>query len=77
MSDIESMIDRADEEKKRRRENEFEAYLGDGLYARFDGWHVILTAPRLGGDHFVGLEPEVLVAFEKWLKQVRAARHAT
>jgi len=74
MTDIESMIDRADLEKKRRRENDFETYLGDGLYVRHDGWQVILTAPRDGGAHFVCLEPEVLAAFERWLKQVREAR---
>jgi hypothetical protein len=28
-----------------------ETYLGDGLYASFDGWQVKLRAPRDGGDH--------------------------
>lgn len=38
-----------------------EIYLGDGLYARFDRFGMlILRAPREGGDHWVGLEPEVL-----------------
>lgn len=36
-----------------------ETYLGDGLYASFDGFMIILRAPRTGGDHFVGLEPVV------------------
>lgn len=43
-----------------------EEYLGDGLYASFNGHTIILRAPRAGGDHWVALEPEVyaaLVAF--------------
>jgi hypothetical protein len=36
-----------------------EQYLGDGLYASFDGYHIWLRAPREGGDHIVGLEPAV------------------
>ncbi len=37
-----------------------ETYLGDGLYASFDGFMVTLRAPRRGGDHWVGLEPDVM-----------------
>ena len=33
-----------------------ETYLGDGLYASFDGWQIKLRAPREGGDHEVFLE---------------------
>jgi hypothetical protein len=33
-----------------------EEYLGDGLYASFDGWQICLRAPRENGDHFVYLE---------------------
>jgi hypothetical protein len=33
-----------------------ETYLGDGLYASFDGWQIRLRAPREGGDHVVFLE---------------------
>jgi hypothetical protein len=33
-----------------------ETYLGDGLFASFDGWQVKLRAPRDGGDHVVFLE---------------------
>lgn len=39
-----------------------EVYLGDGCYARFDGWSIWLRAPRDNGDHLVALEPDV---FEK------------
>jgi hypothetical protein len=33
-----------------------EIYLGDGLYASFDGWSIWLRAPRAGGDHYVALD---------------------
>jgi hypothetical protein len=36
-----------------------ETYLGDGLYASFDGYHVTLRATRSDGDHWVALEPGV------------------
>ena len=36
-----------------------ETYLGDGLYASFDGYHIWLRAPRQDGDHRVALEPAV------------------
>lgn len=48
-----------------------ETYLGDGLYASFDGWSFTLRAPREGGDHEVMLEPAVLDAFEQFVGQVR------
>ena len=36
-------------------------HLGDGLYAQFDGFSVILSAPRAGGTaHWVGIEPTVM-----------------
>ena len=44
-----------------------ECYLGDGLYASFDGDQVILRAPRDGGDHIVALEPEVVAALVTFL----------
>jgi hypothetical protein len=44
-----------------------ECYLGDGLYASFDGWQIVLRAPRPGGAHWVGLDPEVISAFGAFL----------
>jgi hypothetical protein len=38
-----------------------ETYLGDGLYASFDGYQIVLRAPRELGNHFVYLEPFVFV----------------
>lgn len=49
-----------------------ETYLGDGLYASWDGWHFRLRAPRDGGDHWVALEinPEALSRFMDFVAQV-------
>ncbi len=53
-----------------------ETYLGDGLYASFDGWQILLRAPREGGDHFVGLEPDVYRALREWIERYpRLAAH--
>jgi hypothetical protein len=40
-----------------------ETYLGDGLYASFDGYQFKLRAPREASDHEVYLEDGVLSAF--------------
>jgi hypothetical protein len=40
-----------------------ETYLGDGLYASFDGQSFKLRAPRENGDHEVFLDPEVMRQF--------------
>ena len=40
-----------------------DVYLGDGLYASFDGYQFVLRAPRADGEHWVALEPDVLKAF--------------
>lgn len=52
---------------------EVETYLGDGLYASFNGEYIRLRAPRIGEDHIVYLGPEVLVAFEQYIEKVKEA----
>jgi hypothetical protein len=49
-----------------------ETYLGDGLYASFNGWQIILRAPRRGGDHTVALEPEVYENLTKYAAHLKA-----
>jgi len=46
-----------------------ETYLGDGLYASFDGWYFCLRAPREEGDHMVFLEPRVLQEFMAYVME--------
>jgi hypothetical protein len=48
-----------------------ETYLGDGLYASFDGFTVILRAPRNRGDHWVGLEPQVWNALVEFMAEIK------
>lgn len=47
-------------------------YLGDGLYAEFDGWQVRLYA-HSGVSHTneVFLEPDVLVSFLRYVEQLK------
>ena len=45
-----------------------EYYLGDGLYASFDGWQIKLRAPRDDGDHWVALEDTVFAKFLVWAR---------
>ncbi len=49
-----------------------ETYLGDGLYASFDGQHIRLRAPREGGDHFVALERDVYHSLLRWVARYPA-----
>lgn len=51
-----------------------EQYLGDGLYASFDGFQIILRAPRAGGDHWVGLEPLVFAEMVRWMGTIKSAQ---
>jgi hypothetical protein len=56
---------------------EKETYLGDGLYASFDGYMITLRAPRDNGDHWVGLEPEIFAALVTYAAQCWKPRTAT
>lgn len=55
-----------------------ETYLGDGLYASFDGFQFVLRAPRPDGDreiyHWVALEPAVLEAFMRFVREQSGAK---
>jgi hypothetical protein len=50
-----------------------EVYLGDGLYASFDGYQFTLRAPRAEGDHYVALEPLVMDKFMAYVKKTTDA----
>lgn len=54
-----------------------ETYLGDGLFASFDGWMITLRAPRPEGDHWVALEPEVFAALLEFKAGLRVAHRPT
>jgi hypothetical protein len=54
-----------------------EIYLGDGLYASFDGWQFCLRAPREHGDHVVYLEPSMLDALNEYAKRLARSPQET
>lgn len=45
-------------------------YLGDGLYAEFDGFQIRLFTERENGLHEVFLEGEVITAFINYIDKV-------
>ena len=47
-----------------------EVYLGDGLYASYDGWGYKLRAPRGHDDHWVYLDDTVLAEFDRFRKEI-------
>lgn len=48
-----------------------ETYLGDGAYARFDGFQIWVWADRDGRRHEVALEPEAFAALVKFDASLR------
>lgn len=46
-------------------------YLGDGAYASFDGWHIILWAERDNGWNWVALEPRAHEAFNRFVDSLQ------
>jgi hypothetical protein len=53
--------------------SEREMYLGDGLYASFDGFQIRLRAPRDGGDHEVYLDAATLQAFMQFIDALKTS----
>ena len=47
-----------------------EISLGDGLYASFDGWHIVLRLPGKRRDRYVLLEPVVFAALADFASKV-------
>lgn len=46
-------------------------YLGDGLYAKYDGWQIELYVSNgVSETNRVYLEPSVLQAFQAWVKRL-------
>ncbi len=49
------------------------SYLGDGVYADFDGFYVVLTTEDgISVTNRIALEPEVLVALNQYVERLRA-----
>lgn len=54
-----------------------EVYLGDGLYASFDGWQVKLRAAGDAHENVVYLEPQVLGEFQHYIAMLDEAMKET
>ena len=48
-------------------------YLGDGVYASFDGYHVWLDTRAQEPINRIGLEPTVLRAFQEYISRIEKA----
>lgn len=48
-----------------------DTYLGDGLYAAYDGYQIRLYTERADGEHEVFLDDTTLVAFEAFVAALR------
>jgi hypothetical protein len=49
-------------------------YLGDGVYVKFDGYHIVLMANnRENPTDTVALDPHVLKLFLRWLENLKAS----
>lgn len=53
------------------KEKEIKAYLGDGVYAKFDGWMIELNGNANGRDNKIYLEPNVYDALVKFAKHCK------
>ena len=51
-------------------------YLGDGVYASFDGWHVWLDL-RAQGNERIALEPNIIKALVRFAKHAHEANKQT
>lgn len=47
-----------------------EEYIGDGVYASFDGYGILLRAPRSEGDHYIEIEPATFVQLLAYMGKV-------
>ena len=48
----------------------FDTYLGDGVYASFDGYHVILDLRGQDTTTRIALEPDVLLALNEYIERL-------
>lgn len=51
-------------------------YLGDGVYADFDGYGIVLTTENgISVTNTIVLEPEVYFALERYVALLKSAQH--
>jgi hypothetical protein len=68
--------DRGAEEGRKNQVNELKQYLGDSVYADFDGYSIKLTTENGDGpSNTIWLEPEVMLALEAYRKRFFRGAH--
>ncbi len=50
--------------------NQPKTYLGDGVYAFYDGFSIILATRRNNGVHWLALEPAALLQLEHFEREI-------
>lgn len=50
-------------------------YLGDGVYAGFDGYQIWLWAERDGQEHSIALEAEVMASLAHYVADLKRSAH--
>jgi hypothetical protein len=63
------------ERKKTMPNNTIQDYIGDGVYVEFDGYGIWLRANSPDSPKEVYLEPEVLMALNRFFKRCTAQRN--
>ena len=53
------------------------AYLGDGVYASFDGYHIILDLRGQDSTTRIALEPDVLDALDRYRAKIEHQKEPT
>lgn len=51
-----------------------ETYLGDGVYASYDGFQVWLRTDRGGGQHLIALETGTYMALINYVKSLQSLK---
>lgn len=55
-------------------ENKNETYLGDGVYAEYDGFHVTLKGNAYFQDNVIYLDANALSEFLRYLERVKGVK---
>lgn len=57
--------------------SEYATYLGDSVYAKFDGFAIVLTTNNgYGPSNTIVLEPEVMRALDRFVKRLNAEQES-
>lgn len=58
---------------KGTRLNQHDAYLGDGVYASFDGYQIWLRVERINGEHAIAIDDQCWASLVAYRERLLAA----